>query len=74
MCQQSNTFSCKRIASGGYQDEQEGELGTAHWNILDYQIGYCLTSYRQTEGLCSVVYSYRIIIGRLIPSLAMCGG
>lgn len=74
MCQQSNTFSCKKLASGGYNDEQKEELAMAHWNILGYEIGYCMASYRQTEDRCSVVYSYRIMIGRLIPSSAVCSG
>lgn len=62
MCQHSNTFSCKKLASGGYEDEMEEESVMAHWNILGYEIEYCLASYRPTERLCSVVYSYRIMI------------
>lgn len=74
MCQQSNTFSCKKLALGGYKDEQEEELAMTHWNVLGYEIEYCMASYRQTEDLCSVVYSYTIMIGRLIPSSAVRGG
>lgn len=74
MCQQSNTFSCKKLASGGYKDERDEELAMTHWNILGYEIEYCMASYRQTEALCSVVYSYRIMISWQIPSLIVCDG
>ena len=71
MCQQSNTFSCKKLASGGYEDEKEEQLVMTHWNILGYEIEYCMASHRQTERLCSVASSFRIMIGRLISSYAV---
>ena len=62
MCQNSNTFSCKRLAAHGFQTEKETKLAIAEWNMLGSKIDYCLTSYQPTEGKCSVVYSYTIMI------------
>lgn len=63
MCEKSNTFSCKMLASNGYKSEAEKESAVAHWNIAGYDVGYCMASHRPTQHLCSVVYSFRIMIG-----------
>ena len=64
MCRQSNTFSCKKLAVHGYESEDQKLSAIAHWNIVGYEIDYCLASYRSTGNQCGVVYSYRIMIGK----------
>ena len=63
MCRQSNTFSCKRLSAHGYESENQKLSAIAHWNIVGYEIDYCMASYRPTGNRCGVVYSYRIMIG-----------
>lgn len=63
MCRQSNTFSCKRLAAHGY-DEDLKISAIAHWNVVGYEKDYCMASYRPTGNRCGVVYSYRIMIGK----------
>ena len=64
MCRQSNTFSCKKLAAHGYESEKQTLSAIAHWNIVGYEIEYCMASYRPTGNRCGVVYSYRIMIGK----------
>ena len=64
MCRQSNTFSCKKLAAHGYESEDQKNAAIAHWNVVGYQIDYCMASYRPTGNRCGVVYSYRIMLGR----------
>ena len=67
MCGQSNTFSCATLALNGYLPKNEGTL-TANWNVAGFKVDYCLASYRDLQESCSLVYSYRIMIGRLYQS------
>ena len=64
MCRQSNTFSCKKLAAHGYESEDQKLSAIADWNIVGYEIDYCMASYRPTGNRCGVVYSYRIMIGQ----------
>lgn len=64
MCRQSNTFSCKKLAAHGYESEDQKISAIAHWNIVGYEIDYCMASYRPTGNRCGVVYSYRIMVGK----------
>ena len=63
MCRESNTFSCKKLAAHGYESEGQKIAAIAHWNVVGYEIDYCMASYRPTSNRCGVVYSYRIMLG-----------
>lgn len=63
MCRQSNMFSCKKLAAHGYESEDQELSAIAHWNVVGYDIDYCLVSYVPTSNRCGVVYSYQIMIG-----------
>lgn len=65
LCKNSNTFSCKKIAANGYEDTSSEVAALQHWNIYGYEIGYCMASYRETDSRCSVVFSFRIMIGKM---------
>lgn len=67
MCESSNTFSCKKLASHGYKSRIQQEAAIAHWNIVGYPVSHCMVSYQPTEKLCKVVYSFRIMIGKCVP-------
>ena len=64
MCRQTNTFSCKKLAAHGYKSESQEKTAIAHWNVVGYEIDYCMASYRPTGNRCGVVYSYRIMLGQ----------
>ena len=63
MCRESITFSWNKLAAHGYDTEIQKLSAIAHWNIVGYEIDYCMASYRPTADRCGVVYSYRIMIG-----------
>ncbi len=69
MCRQTNTFSCKKLAAHGYKSESQEKTAIAHWNVLGYEIDYCMASYRPTGNRCGVVYSYRIMLGQWAATL-----
>lgn len=64
MCRLSNTSSCKKLAAHGYESEDQDLSAIAHWNVVGYEIEYCMASYRPTGNRCGVVYSYRIMVGK----------
>ena len=64
MCESSNTFSCKKLASGGYRNQTKEKAAISDWNIVGYPVDYCMFSYRSTEDSCSIVYSFRIMLGK----------
>lgn len=66
ICQKSNTFSCKRLASHGYESEEDKKKTMGNWNIYGYEIEYCIVSYGSTHDFCTVVYSSQIMIGNSI--------
>ena len=53
-----------KLAAHGYESEDQKLSAIAHWNIVGYEIDYCMASYRPTGNRCGVVYSYRIMIGK----------
>ena len=63
-CRNSNSFDCKKLLAGGYVKTGE-EKAIADWNIGGYKIDYCLASYRPLHDSCTLVFSYRIMIGGL---------
>lgn len=63
MCRSSNTFSCVKLSSGRYDDRDKIAV-VANWNMLGYEIDYCLASYKSLDDSCSLVYSYKIMIGK----------
>ncbi len=63
MCQKSNTCSCKKLASHGYESEEDEKKRMGGWNIYGDEIEYCIVSYRSTYDFCTVVYSSQIMIG-----------
>ena len=66
LCKHSNTFSCKKIAGNGYENKTSEVAALQHWNIYGYEIDYCMASYRETDSRCSVMFSFRIMIGEKI--------
>ena len=64
MCKRSNTFSCKSLAWNSFGDEAKQESAISHWNIVGYQVNHSMVSYRPTEKLCKVFYSFRIMLSR----------
>ena len=65
LCKHSNTFSCKKFAAHGYKDISSEVAALQHWNIYGYEIEYCMASYRETDSRCSVMFSFRIMIGKI---------
>ena len=63
LCKNSNTFSCKELAGNGYENKTSEVAALQHWNIYGYEIDYCMASYRETDSRCSVMFSFRIMIG-----------
>lgn len=67
MCESSNTFSCRKLASYGFKSRSQREAAIAHWNVIAYPVSHCMVSYQPTEKLCQIVYSFRIMIGKCVP-------
>ena len=63
LCKKSNTISCKKLAGNGYETESSEAAALQHWNIYGYEIVYCMASYRETDSLCSVMFSFQMMIG-----------
>ena len=63
LCSQGEQFDCGRLASLPL-DEQLKAI--QDWNIGGYKIDYCLSSRRSTENLCSVEYSFSIMLSTLL--------
>ena len=63
-CHDSNTFDCKKFLAGGYVKTGEEKV-IAEWNIGGCRIDYCLASYWPLHNSCTLVFSYRIMIGEL---------
>ncbi len=66
LCKNSNTFSCKKLAGNGYENKSSEVAALQHWNIYGYEIDHCMATYRETNSRCSVMFSFRIMIGEEI--------
>lgn len=66
LCKWSNTFDCGRLANLPVTEQSQA---VKDWNMGGYKIDYCLSSQRSTENLCSVEYSFSILLSRSLPSL-----
>lgn len=59
LCSGGGQFDCGRLSDMSPKEQMNAIKG---WNIGGYKIDYCLSSERSTENLCSVEYSFRIIL------------
>ena len=59
LCSDGTQFDCGRLAEMP-KEEQIGAI--QNWTIGGHKIEYCLSSQRSTEDLCSVEYSYSIML------------
>ena len=64
LCSQGTQFDCGRLAEKP-KDEQMGAI--RNWNIGGHKIDYCLSSRRSTKDLCSIEYSYSIMLSTSLP-------
>lgn len=65
LCAAPNAVDCGRLANLPLAQQVQA---VQDWNIGGYKIDYCLSSQRSLEGLCSVDYSFAIMLSRS-PSL-----
>ena len=61
LCIPGNTFDCGRLAGLPLAQQQQA---IQDWNIGGYKIDYCLSSQQSTASLCSVEYSFSILLSR----------
>ena len=59
LCGGGGQFDCGRLADFTPEEQMEA---IQNWNIGSYKIDYCLSSQRSTENLCSVEYSFSIML------------
>lgn len=65
LCIPGNTFDCGRLAGLPLAQQQQV---IRDWNIGGYKIDYCLSSQQSTANLCSVEYSFSILLSMfLVP-------
>ena len=60
LCLGGTEFDCGRLAEKPKDEQMEA---IQDWNIGGHKIDYCLSSQRSTKDLCSVEYSYSIMLG-----------
>ena len=56
-----------------WYDHEDIEAIAAQWNVVGYEIDYCLASYHPLDNFCSLFYSYRIMIWRPLLSVLTTG-
>ena len=61
LCIPGNTFDCGRLAGLPLAQQQQV---IRDWNVGGYKIDYCLSSQQSTENLCSIEYSFSILLSR----------
>ena len=66
LCSQGTEFDCGRLAEKS-KDEQIEAI--QDWNIGGHKIDYCLSSRRSTKDLCSVEYSYSMMLSTSLPAI-----
>ncbi|KAI4107154.1 MAG: hypothetical protein LQ345_007158, partial [Seirophora villosa] len=71
LCKRPNTFDCGRLANLPVTEQSQA---VKDWNMGGYKIDYCLSSQRSTENLCSVEYSFSILLIVCIFNLLKCIG
>ncbi|KAI9733951.1 MAG: hypothetical protein M1834_002607 [Cirrosporium novae-zelandiae] len=69
LCWDSNSFDCLKLDLSNFPSGEAGrEKATANWNMAGYKIDHCLSAQRSTDGLCSVEYSFSIMLGDAVAS------
>ncbi|CAO1603804.1 hypothetical protein XANCAGTX0491_007383 [Xanthoria calcicola] len=71
LCQWPNTFDCGRLAELPVAEQVQA---VQDWNMGGYKIDHCLSSQRSTENLCSVEYSFSILLIVCIFNFLKCIG
>lgn len=62
LCDGRGKFDCGRLINWPIARQEQA---TRDWNVGGYKIDYCLSSQRSTENLCSVEYSFSILLSKL---------
>lgn len=63
LCSGGEQFDCGRLADLPLNEQMKA---IQDWNIGGYKIDFCLSSQRSTENLCSVEYSFLIMLSTLL--------
>lgn len=66
LCADGTQFDCGRLANLPSNEQMKT---IQDWNIGGYKIEYCLSSRQPTNNLCSVEYSFSIILGQSLSSV-----
>ena len=65
LCSGGAEFDCGRLVEKPKDEQMEA---VQDWNIGGHKIDYCLSSRRSTKDLCSVEYSYSIMLSTSLPA------
>ncbi|KAI4102204.1 MAG: hypothetical protein LQ339_004728 [Xanthoria mediterranea] len=71
LCRWPNTFDCGRLAELPVAEQVQA---VKDWNVGGYKIDHCLSSQRSKENLCSVEYSFSILLIVCIFNFLKCIG
>lgn len=66
LCSNGGQFDCGRLASLPLNEQMKA---IQDWNIGGHKIDYCLSSRQSTENLCSVGYSFSIMLSTSLSSV-----
>ena len=66
LCSGGGQFDCGRLADFPLNEQLKA---IQEWNIGGYKIDYCLSSRQSTEDLCSVEYSFSIMLSKSLSSV-----
>lgn len=66
LCSGGEQFDCGRLAGLPLNEQMKA---IQDWNIGGYKIDYCLSSRQSTENLCSVEYSFSIMLSKSLTSV-----
>ena len=62
LCDGRGKFDCARMINWPRARQEEA---IRDWNVGGYKVDYCLSSQRSSENLCSVEYSFSILVSKL---------
>ena len=66
LCSDGGQFDCGRLADLPLDEQMKA---IEDWNIGGYKIDYCLSSQRSTANLCSVEYSFSIMLSKSLSPM-----
>lgn len=65
LCADGAEFDCGRLSEFPLDKQMEV---IQDWNISGYKVDYCLSSQQSTDNLCSVDYSFSIMLSKSFPT------